>query len=41
MFGEFGVALISQGIGDLLGESDEFVELADRNQSAIAGEGFV
>ena len=41
MFGEFGVALISQGNGDLLGESDEFVELTNGNESAIRGEGCV
>ena len=41
LLAEFGVTLILQGISDLLGEADEFVELTNGNESAIAGVGFV
>ncbi len=38
---EFGFALILEGIGDLLDEPDELLELVNGNESTIALEGFV
>jgi hypothetical protein len=39
LLGEEGIASVVESGSDLLGESDPLVELADRQESGVAGEG--